>query len=283
MADFLPPLPDDWERTRSTLHAYAHAAGSVPRALAEAHPKWWHVSLKVRPHGLVGEAVDLPSGGSVSTMLDLNSHEVVVAASDGTRTAIPMTDGLTGTEMGDRVIAAVADLGLTGEYDRSKFESGDPRSYDPEAAGDYLTALVNVAAVFERHRSSIGGDVGIVQLWPHNFDLAVEWFGTLKVPYEEDGETVEYPSQLNLGFYGGGAPSEPGAEATAPYFYSNPWPFDGDTLLGEALPSGAEWHTEGWEGTILPYATLAGDPDAETGLAAYARAVFDLAAPTLTA
>ena len=283
MADFLPPLPANWENTRATLHAYAHAAGSVPRALAEAHPKWWHVSLKVQPHGLLSDAVELPSGGTVTTLLDLASHEVVVTASGGERTAIPMTEGLTGTEMGDRVIAAVAALGLTGEYDRSKFESDQAREYDPAAAGHYLTALVNVAAVFDRHRDATGGDVGIVQLWPHNFDLAVEWFGTRTVPYEEAGETVEYPSQLNLGFYGGGPASEPRGEPTAPYFYSNPWPFDKDALTAHQLPSGADWHTDGWEGSMLPYATLAGDPEAEAKLAAYARAVYDVAAPTLTA
>lgn len=283
MSSPLPPLPDDWESTRATLHAYAHAAGSVPRTLAEAHPKWWHVSLKVRPHGLVSDPVELPSGGTMSTLLDLTAHEVVVEASDGSRSAIPMTEGLTGTEMGDRVIAAAADLGLSGDYDRAKFESEEARSYDPETAERYLTALVTVAGVFERHREAIGGDVGIVQLWPHNFDLAVEWFGTRTIAYEENGETVEHPAQLNLGFYGGGAPKEPGGEPTAPYFYSNPWPFDHDALLGQPLPAGAYWHTEGWEGTMLPYATLAGDPEAEAKLADYARAVFEIASPTLLA
>jgi hypothetical protein len=49
------------------------------------------------------------------------------------------------------------------------------------------------------------------------------------------------------------------------------------------LPHGAEWHTDGWEGTILYYDQLAGDPDASTKLAEFAKAVFDIASPTLTA
>ncbi len=89
----------------------------------------------------------------------------------------------------------------------------------------------------------------------------------------QDGEVTEYPSQLNLGFY-------PAGRA---YFYSNPWPFDSDKLLGSPLPHGAEWHTEGWEGTILYYDQLAGDPDAATKLAEFAKAVFDVASPTLSA
>ena len=43
----LPEFPDNVEETRVTLHAYAHAAGSIPRAFGAVHPKWWHISLKV--------------------------------------------------------------------------------------------------------------------------------------------------------------------------------------------------------------------------------------------
>jgi hypothetical protein len=49
------------------------------------------------------------------------------------------------------------------------------------------------------------------------------------------------------------------------------------------LPEGARWFTESWQGTILPYDELAGDPNAENRLKEYARAVFDIALPTLMA
>ena len=65
------------------------------------------------------------------------------------------------------------------------------------------------------------------------------------------------------------------------YFYSNPWPFDGDILLGRALPEGASWHTEGWQGAMLPYATLRDDPRGEERVLAFAAAVYDMAAPLL--
>lgn len=273
MADFLPPLPENFEPTRATLHAYAHAIGAIPRAHAEPHDKWWHVSLKVTPHGLETDKMSLPDGGSFNLRLDLATHEVVVAVPAGPDTRISMTEGLTGTEMGDRVIQAVADLGLAGDYDREKFESDESREYVPEAAATYFQAVANVSHVFSHHLRSLEGTVSQVQLWPHNFDLACEWFGTRVEAYEEEGETKEYPSQLNLGFY-------PAGRA---YFYSNPWPFDGDDLMQHELPHGAAWHTEGWEGSILYYSHLAGDPDAATKLAEFAKAVFEVAAPTLTA
>lgn len=93
--------------------------------------------------------------------------------------------------------------------------------------------------------------------------------------YEEEGEVHELPSQLNLGFF-------PGSGEVEPYFYSNPWPFEKDQLVDESLPAGAKWHTENWQGTILPYSKVVADPNAEERLLAYARAVFEIARPTLT-
>jgi hypothetical protein len=271
MTDSLPTLPENFEPTRATLHAYAHAVGAIPRVHAEPHDKWWHVSLKVTPRGLETDSMSLPDGSTFNLRMDLQTNQVVVAAGDETR--ISMTDGLTGTEIGDRLIVAVAALGLDGEYNREKFENDEAREYDPATAATYFAAATLVDGVFKQHLGSLDGEVSQVQLWPHNFDLACEWFGTRVEKYQEEGEVTEHPSQLNLGFY----------PADRPYFYSNPWPFEADRLLGTPLPHGAEWHTEGWEGSILYYDQLAGDPDGLTKLAEFARAVFDAASPTLTA
>ena len=65
-----PTLPTDGEPTRATLHAYAHAVAALPRAHAAAHPLWWHISLKVRPDGLVTEAMPLPDGGAAFVRMD---------------------------------------------------------------------------------------------------------------------------------------------------------------------------------------------------------------------
>jgi hypothetical protein len=101
----------------------------------------------------------------------------------------------------------------------------------------------------------------------------MEWFGTRTVTYEEHGQLQESPSQLNLGFY----PGQP------IYFYSNPFPFAGEQLLDKELPAGARWHTEGWQGTMLPYSELLDDDNAETRLRHFARRVYELALPTLLA
>lgn len=266
-----PALPVDFEPTRATLHAYANAVAALPRVHAVAHPKWWHISLKVRPDGLVTEAMPLPEGGAVFVRMDLRSHEIVIESSSGERRSFPMDQGLTATEMGDALIGAAAEMGLTGDYNRTKFENDEARDYDGEHAGGLFEVLVTVEAAIAEHRNRIGGEVGPIQLWPHGFDLAFEWFGSKMVPHEEDGEVTELPAQINLGFY-------PAGDA---YFYSNPWPFDGDALLTLELSDGARWNTEGWEGSMFVYADLAGRPDGVERFLEYAGAVFNAATPTL--
>lgn len=264
-----PALPGEaYEPTRATLHAYAKAVGAVPREHAVPHPKWWHVALAVRPEGLATDSIPLPGGGSLAIRMDLAEHRIVVRTSHGEEDAIDMRPRPTATEVGDRLIALAGAHGLAGPYDRARFDDDGPRDYDTGAATAYFEAFTAAHGILERHRTRLGDRVSPINLWPHGFDLAFEWFGTRTETYQ--GEELQ--AQLNLGFY-------PGRD---PYFYSNPWPFD-DRLPEVPLPHGARWTTEDFEGSIMPYASLQGDPSAGDKLLAYAQAVFDAAAPTLTA
>jgi hypothetical protein len=274
-SEIIFPSLTGWEPTRDTLQFYSRAVGVVPRAHAAFHPKWWHISLKVQPDGLTTDRMALPNGGTFSLKINLRQHKVILYANKEAVREFSMIECLTATAFGDQVLAAVADLGLTAKYAREKFENNEPRTYDPAVAENFLTAIVNVDRIFNKHRSTLSGEVGPVQLWPHHFDLAFEWFGTRVVEYDEGGEVQQYPSQLNLGL----SPGDSGHPA--PYFYSNPWPFEADKLLDKPLPAGARWFTEGWEGSILPYAELVDDGKAEERLLVYARAVYEIASPTL--
>ncbi|MEA2023527.1 MAG: DUF5996 family protein [Actinomycetota bacterium] len=267
-----PALPSNFEPTRATLHAYANAVATLPRVHAVPHPKWWHISLKVRPDGLTTEAMPFADGGAVVVRMDLRNHEIIIESSRGDRRSLPMDQGLTATEIGDALIEAAAEMGFTGEYDREKFENDDPRVYDGNHAAELFEVFVSVDSAMAVHRNRIGGEVGPIQLWPHGFDLAFEWFGTKMVSHEEAGEVSELPAQINLGFY-------PAGDA---YFYSNPWPFDGDALLRVELPEGARWNTDGWEGSMVEYADLAGRSDGVERCIEYAGTVFDAASPLLT-
>jgi Family of unknown function (DUF5996) len=253
----LLPLPDSWEPTRSTLHSYANAVGAVARAHAIPHPKWWHISLEVTPVGLVTEPMSLPAGGTFWLRMNLVKHQVLVETSAGWATSVPMSDGLTGSQFGAALVGLVEDLGADGDYAREKFESDAPVEYRPEDAAAFFAALVNIEHNLQQHRVSLGDSVGPLQIWPHGFDLAFEWFGA--------GE-----SQINLGFYPAGRP----------YFYSNPWPFD-PGLTGTELPSPASWHTGDWDGSILYYDDLLAREDPAAKLLEYAKSVYEAAAPGL--
>ena len=74
---------------------------------------------------------------------------------------------------------------------------------------------------------------------------------------------------MNLGFYPAGDP----------YFYSTPWPFD-PTMAETPLPHGATWNTD-WNGAVLPYSAIEGDPAGGDKVAEFAKAVFDAASPML--
>ncbi len=264
----LPPMPENWEDTRATLHAYSQTVAALPRALASAHDKSWHTAFTVEDDGLTTVPIPLPDGVTATLRMDLGTHQVVLAASDGREWAWPMDAGWTSTKLGDALTATAAELGLSGDYATDRYESDDPRPYDRAAAEAFYEVLRVVVAVFAEHRAQLDGEVSPIHLWPHGFDLSFEWFGTRVQEYEG----TEYPSQLNLGFY-------PAGDA---YFYSNPWPFDVDSLLDESLPEACTWNVDGWQGTKLRFADLADDPTATQRLLEYAARVFEVARPTLT-
>lgn len=267
------PTLTNWEPTRQTLHRYSNIAGVVARAHGKAHPKWWHISLKVQPDGLATDPMALPQGGAFELKLDLRRHEFLLTTSQGHRQSWSLAEGIPSTVLGENVLHAVAGLGLTADYAREKFKDDAPRPYNPAAAENFLTALGNANRILNQHRDSLPGQKGPVQLWPHGFDLAFEWFGTRLETHEHNGEVQTTPAQINFGFY----PAEPA------YFYANPWPFEKERLVQHALPHGARWHDEGWQGSMLPYADIADNPHAADRLPAYYGRVFVVASPTLMA
>ncbi|RPI23535.1 MAG: hypothetical protein EHM57_03845 [Actinobacteria bacterium] len=269
----LPLLPDDVEPTRATLHAYLRAVAAVPRAHGIVHPRWWHIACLLRPDGLTTAPVPLPDGRSLSIRVDPRAGRIVIEASDAPGPVLSMTEGLTASELGDRIIDAAAAYGLEGPYDRASFADDGGGEYDPGHAAALFAAFTAADQLFTAHRAQLRGEVGPIQVWPHGFDIAFEWFGTRTVEHIAGGETAVSQAQLNLGFYPSGRP----------YFYSSPWPFEADVLLPIELPHGASWHTDGWLGSVLYYDEVAGVPDGRERVLAYARAVFAAAAPTLTA
>ncbi len=270
------PTLDGFGPTRQTLHGYTKVVSAILREHAVPNEKWWHLALRVTPEGLVSDNVPLPDGGVMALRVNMQHHAIHLLSSDGEVTPFDMTAGLSGTGMGEALIEAVAALGLHAEYQRERFADDTAATYDREAADRFFTALVNADRAFKNHRAGLAGDVSPVNFWSHGFDLSMEWFGDRMVAYVEDGNVSQLPAQLNLGFYAGESDD-------AAYFYSNPWPFEAERLTSHALPGAASWHTDGWQGAILPYAALTASGEPDEYLAEFARSVHEIAAPTLEA
>jgi hypothetical protein len=228
------------------------------------------VGLKVTPTALVTPNIELPDGGILAGRMDFQRRELALDASDGRAWAWPMDAGLSGSAMGDQVVAAAVEAGLDDSVDRSKYAGEEHGVYDVTTVSSFLTALIRAQRVFGRRGAELGLHAGPVHLWPHGFDLSMEWFGSRVVQSEEDGQGDPQPAQLNLGFY-------PGEDDAGSYFYSSPWPFDAGQLLGQALPAGATWHTDGWQGAKLAYTAVRD----EHQLHDFAVAVFKIASPLL--
>jgi hypothetical protein len=273
-SDLLFPSLEGWEETRETLSLYAKAVGAVPRALAEPHPKWWHISLEVRPEGLKTTEMQISRDLRVSLLLDLRAHALRIMGTGREEERLPLDQGTPATAFGDQILERLRAWGIRAEVERDRYQEAGQREYDREMAERYRGSLVAIDHVLEAHKSAIGGDTGPVQLWPHHFDLAFEWFGTKRVRHEEQGQIEELAAQINFGF----APGD--ATHAEPYFYSNPWPFDRG-LLEIGLPAGAEWVTEGFEGSRMGYEQLAGAPGGPQRLLAYYQRVFQAASPSL--
>jgi hypothetical protein len=226
-----------WEPTRDTLSWYAKAVGSIPRVLLEAHPKWWHISLKINPRGLITDPIPRAQteGETVSLLMDLKDQVLRILDPRGTGRTFSLSEGLPAIDFGEKLITELAEMGIEGAFDVSRFNNDKLRTYHEAHASAYLDAVTKIAEIQQSQKSEIRGKSGPVQLWPHHFDMAFEWYGTKQVTFVEQGYTQSYPSQINFGF-------SPGDEShPEPYFFSNPWPFHG-SLISHPLPSGALAH-----------------------------------------
>ena len=108
-------MPSPMRNSRFT----ARLINAVPRAYGVAHPRWWHVSLKVQPDGLVSDEVSLPDGRALRFKLDLLRHEIVLTVDGEKVRSYSMMEGRSATALADDLLGRVADLGLDGPYDRA--------------------------------------------------------------------------------------------------------------------------------------------------------------------
>ncbi len=242
-----PAIPlDDWRETRDTLHQRARALGAIPRALADPHPHWWHISLRAGPDGLSTVPVQ-----GVRVVLGLHTHTIRFGDEE-IAADLPMGE-ITGR------LAAAFDVPLDPE------DLASPEHYDRAAVARFAMALDSVVAVFDEFRDGLAEHTSPVHMWPHHMDLALTWFSGRTVPDTDPADPDVHREQASIGF-------STGDEGTPhPYFYGIAYPFPED--LADAEPPGAaRWITGAYTGALLPYAAVIDTPDPAATLRSFLEA-----------
>jgi hypothetical protein len=260
-----PPLAlAAWRATRDTLHGYVRVLGAIRGALTPKQRHWWHISLRVAPEGLT--TTEIPSGDSrFELRLDLTTHRLLIRA-DRTRLSDIPLGGQSSATLGEQVVSTLEDLGIRPDLDVARLGDAAPAHYDRPDAERFRHALSRIDATLKRLREQLGATTGPVQLWPHHFDLAMNWFSGRRVPGADPADEEASEEQMNFGFSSGddGIPD--------PYFYVTAYPLPAG-LVKTPLPSDAFWHTQGWTGAVLPYAALAATERPEEQLLGFLRQV----------
>lgn len=258
-----------WQPTRDTIHIYTRLIGKIRQALTEPLEKWWHVSVHVDDRGFTIPSLTMPDSQDQLTLsLDLVSHQLVLAPQNGEAQTIPVQNHSPNSMM-NLVLDHLQTLDVEPEIDQSIFDSTTIGHYEPDQASTYLTALTRVQGVFETFKASLSGKTSPIQLWPHHFDLSLEWFSGREADVPEGEEGGD--EQIGYGFSTGDE------GITEAYFYANPWPFPAG-ITNTPLPDGSRWYTESWRGGLLLYNTLTEADKPDAMLLAYLQAVQQNAA-----
>ncbi len=259
----LPPLPlAAWRSTRDRLHRWARLAGAVRRQCCPPRKHWWHIGLLPTARGLTTGPF-ASAGGSAELELELRTGELRLTADDGSERRLPLAEDPAGAGR-ERLLAALGEVGIAAEL--PTFDGATAEGYDAAAAGDYLRALLAVAAAFRQLQAELPGETSPLQLWPHHFDLALSWFSGRAVPGKETAPADEREESITLGF-STGDDGEP-----EPYLYAlaYPWPAGAES---RPLPVG-RWHRRGWSGGQLSWAKVVETADPAATLLAFARGAW---------
>ena len=257
----MPQLPDEWDATRSTLQAYSHALTAIPRVAGTPDDRWTHVAMKIARNGLRTSPTPLADGTNLVATIDLVGHEIVIEAGGDTE-CIDIATGPSPAAIGEAMLTFAARHGSGIDADEERFADTDTRIYVPDHASAFLASALFVSDAFSEMNKSVPGEVTGPHLWPHGFDIATEWFSTVRVPYGDSDASA----QIAVGWY----PAGDG------YFYANPWPFQ-DSWAETPVLEGTSWHLDGWQGAVLDSAGVE-----STKVVAFGRAVHDLARQVLS-
>jgi hypothetical protein len=249
MSQQLPSLTlSEWYPTRDTLHQYSKIIGKLRSVYMPKSRHWWHITLSVSARGLTTTPFPV-AGQSLELTLDLVAHQLVIDSSDGWSVTLPLA-GQSAAGLCRRISAALAAAGIELAPDvLVAFDGEVVLPYDIAAIGRFRQVINWVDTTFKVFKGGLREETSPVQIFPHHMDVSMNWFSGRLVAGVDPADEESADEQMNFGFVTGD-----GAIPDA-YFYVTAYPAP-DNWTDLVLPKGAYWHTEGWTGAVLPYATV---------------------------
>jgi hypothetical protein len=246
-----PPslMLSEWQPTRDVLRQYSRIIGEIRGRYMPKSKHWWHIALSVSARGLTTTPFPV-AGQSLELILDLTNHQLAIDSSDGWSNSLPL-NGQSEAGLSRGISAALTAAGLEVEPDLlATFDGEVVLPYDVAAVDRFRRVINWVDGAFKAFKGGLREETSPVQVFPHHFDLAMNWFSGRLVPGVDPADEERADEQMNFGFVTGDE-SIPDA-----YFYATAYPAPDDWTNLE-LAEGAYWHTQGWTGAVLPYAAVA--------------------------
>jgi hypothetical protein len=255
---------DEWRSTRDSLHANAAILGAIRRAMTPPRKHWWHITLQASVRGLT--TTTIPAGErALELVLNPFKQCIDVELSDGQSAALDLTGRSQATAM-QRLLSVLQDVGVDVPELPLKDWDDTVLVYDRAAAMQFWQALTQIEAVFQEFKGGLRQETGPIHLFPHHFDLSVNWFSGRHIPGADPDDAENADEQMNFGFVTGDS------SVRDAYFYVTAYP-EPDGFTEFILPDGAYWHTDGFVAAVLPYEELAGDDQAGFRLLSFLRTV----------
>jgi hypothetical protein len=267
-----PELPlADWRSTYATLHMWSQIVGKTRLALAPMENHWWQVAFYVTARGLTTSA--MPHGNQcVEVQFDFVSHQLLIAASDGSRRSIPLTS-ISVADFFAQYTGALRELGIDPAIHASPVEvvtaipfaqDHEHATYNADAARKCWSILVSTQRVLKAFRGSFIGKQSPVHFFWGSFDLASTRFSGRPAP-RHPGGAPHCPDWVMVEAYSHECSScgfWPGDEKSQPSFYAYAYPEPPGYATRRVLPAAAAYDTTARE-FLLPYEALrtAANPD----------------------
>ena len=233
--------------TRDALHGYARVMGGYTAACRLRRKHWWNLSLRPSLEGLTTGVVR----AEIDFELELNLRRSVLRAR--THAGAELDEALRGQPASELARAIREFLGTSGlghisiSEDVSRVDATP--GYSADVAESMAGAWRAVSSSMEVFRAGVREETSPIQLWPHHFDLSMIWLPGETIPGRDPDDEENADKQMNFGFTLGDA------GISEPYFYVTAYPLL-RAMEAVQLPSGTTWHSEGFNGAVLPYRSL---------------------------